>query len=93
MSGGYFNYRQNHIEDIAHMVNELIANNDEEYGYGYSGETITKFKTAIYILSQAAIMAQRIDWLVSGDDGEETFHQRWDEDLTNLLGEGLEEHA
>jgi len=93
MSGGYFNYKQNDIFEIAHMVNELIENNDDEYGYGYSGETITKFKIAFDILCQAGIMAQRIDCLVSGDDGEETFHQRWDEDLTNLLGEGLEEHA
>jgi hypothetical protein len=26
-------------------------------------------------------MAQRVDWLISGDDGEESFHQRWKEEL------------
>jgi Holliday junction resolvase RusA-like endonuclease len=107
MSGGHFEYKQYDIFEIAREIERLIKFNDSdqvnEYGdrisrisREYSGETITKFKIAIDILSQAAIMAQRIDWLVSGDDGEETFHQRWDEDLTNLLdllGEGLEEHA
>jgi hypothetical protein len=104
MSGGHFDYKQYDIFEIAREIERLIKFNDsdqvneygERIGRDFSGETITKFKTAIDILSQAAIMAQRIDWLVSGEDGEETFHQRWDEDLTNLLdllGEGLEEHA
>ena len=26
----------------------------------------------------------RIDWLVSGDDGEDTFHARWKEDMAAL---------
>jgi hypothetical protein len=34
-------------------------------------------------LNQALIYAQRIDWLVSGDDGEDTFHARLAEDLKN----------
>jgi hypothetical protein len=101
MSGGHFEYKQYDISGISREIERLIKNNNsvKTDGYGrkvgreYSDETIQKFKTAVDILSQAAIMAQRIDWLVSGDDGEETFHQRWDEDLTNLLGEGLEEHA
>ena len=104
MSGGHFEYKQYDIFEIAREIERLIKFNDSdqvnEYGdrisiisRDFSDETIEKFKTAVDILSQAAIMAQRIDWLVSGDDGEETFHQRWDEDLTNLLGEGLEEHA
>ena len=33
----------------------------------------------------AAIYAQRIDWLVSGDDGEETFHQRLAEELRSEI--------
>jgi hypothetical protein len=101
MSGGHFDYKQYDIFEIAREIERLIKNNNSdqtnEYGTvairSYSDGTIQKFRTAVDILSQAAIMAQRIDWLVSGDDGEETFHQRWDEDLTNLLGEGLEEHA
>jgi hypothetical protein len=92
MSGGHFEYKQYDIFEIAREIERLIKNNNSdqtnEYGTvasrGYSDATIQKFRTAVDILSQAAIMAQRIDWLVCGDDGEETFHQRWDEDLTQL---------
>ena len=36
-----------------------------------------RFKIASHTLKKAATMAQRIDWLVSGDDGEDTFLKRW----------------
>jgi hypothetical protein len=92
MSGGHFDYAQYRIEDIARGIEELIASNDDESlnewgdrrGHGYSPETIEKFKLAVDTLRIAATMAQRIDWLVSGDDGEESFHRRWDEELEKL---------
>jgi len=36
------------------------------------------------ILRQAHVYAQRIDWLVSGDDGEDSFHRRLKHDLEKL---------
>lgn len=88
MSGGHFDYQQYRINDIATMIDELIASNDDkslndfgyERGLGYSAETISKFKEASDTLKRAANMAQRIDWLVSGDDGEDSFHRRWEEE-------------
>lgn len=87
-------YQQYRIDDIVREIEDLIETNNvaNEYGYSrnYSEETITKFKEALTPLRRGAIMAQRIDWLVSGDDGENTFHKRWDEELNKLmLGEGL----
>jgi hypothetical protein len=35
-------------------------------------------------LKIAQVYAQRVDWLVSGDDGEESFITRLDEDLNKL---------
>jgi hypothetical protein len=88
MSGGHFDYKQYHIDDIVSKIEYLIKTNDYTDGWGYkraySEETITKFKEALTTLRRGAIMAQRIDWLVSGDDGEESFHQRWEEEL-NLI--------
>lgn len=94
MSGGHFEYQQYRIDDIAREIEELIENNNvaDRYGYSrdYSEETLAKFKEALITLRRGAIMAQRIDWLVSGDDGEERFHERWEEELKQLmLGEGL----
>ena len=52
--------------------------------YEYSKETIKEFKKGLSILRKAYIYAQRIDWLLSGDDGEESFHERLKEELDNL---------
>ena len=38
----------------------------------------------LFLLKKATIYAQRIDWLVSGDDGEESFLSRLKEDLEQL---------
>lgn len=51
--------------------------------YKFNEETISEFKTAISLLRKAAIYITRIDYLFSGDDGEETFHKRLKEDLKN----------
>lgn len=77
MSGGHFDYSQYRLEDIASEIDRYIKNNE----YGYSLETLNEFKVAARKLREAAIYAQRIDWLLSGDDGEDTFHQRLIEDL------------
>jgi len=79
MSGGHFDYQQYRLNEIARSIEELIAENNRRPRY--SDETIAKFEQAVIMLEEAAIMAQRIDWLVSGDDDEESFHERWDEDL------------
>ena len=83
VSGGHFNYQQYRLEDIATTIDELIGTNDDarlEHGYpkgaGYSAKTIARFKEAAHTLRRARDMAQRVDWLVSGDDGEESFHDR-----------------
>ncbi len=48
--------------------------------YDYSDETLAKFVEARDALIKASKMVQRVDWLVSGDDGEEAFHRRWTEE-------------
>ena len=52
--------------------------------YEYSKETIKELKKGLAILRKAYIYAQRIDWLLSGDDGEESFQKRLKEELDNL---------
>ncbi len=57
---------------------------EDLYHHKYPDEVIAKFKDAVNILRIAQVYAQRIDWLLSGDDGEETFLERLDEDLDEL---------
>jgi hypothetical protein len=52
--------------------------------YKYPDEVIEEFKNAVKHLRVAEIYAQRVDWLLSGDDGEESFLRRLEEDLTKL---------
>ena len=89
MSGGHFDYAQYRINDIAADIDELIARNDDveldEYGEpngrALSPKTIERFREAAHELRRAAEMAQRVDWLISGDDGEDSFHRRWNESV------------
>lgn len=92
MSGGYFDYSQYKITLIADEVEQLIIDNDNDEmdewgstkGNHFTPETIEEFKKALRLLRQAQAYAQRIDWLVSGDDGEDSFHTRLKSDLDKL---------
>ncbi len=92
MSGGHFNYDQYKISQIADEIEHLIETNNLEetdhygsrIGYFFPQKIIVKFKEALKTLRIAEVMTQRIDWLVSGDDGEESFLQRWDEELSKI---------
>jgi hypothetical protein len=54
---------------------------EEKFYYKYSDEVINEFKIGVKKLKEAYIYAQRIDWLLSGDDGEETFLTRLKKEL------------
>lgn len=50
----------------------------------FSKETLAELRKAVHIFKQAEIYAMRIDWLLSGDDGEESFHERLKEELGKI---------
>jgi hypothetical protein len=92
MSGGYLDdYGYFRLHETIEAIEDLIAKNDVEQmnDWGekiepYSKETIGRFKEAIRALKRAYVYAQRIDWLVSGDDDEKMFHERLPEDLAKI---------
>ena len=92
MSGGHFNYKQYDIGHIADEVEQIIIDNDsteedqwgDSKGWHFSPEIIDEFKKGLKILRQAQAYAQRIDWLVSGDDGLDSFLKRLQHDLKQL---------
>jgi hypothetical protein len=57
---------------------------EDLFHYKYPDEVIEKMKEGIEVLKRAQIYAQRIDWLLSGDDGEESFLRRLEEELNEL---------
>jgi len=92
MSGGHFEYEQYKIQYIVDSIQTLIDNNDsqeitawgDKIGRGYPPEVIAEFERAIHALHVARVYACRVDWLVSGDDGEESFFSRLKSDLKGL---------
>jgi len=81
MSGGHFDYRcfaiSNFAEELQH---EIDINNDktkDEYGdnvgEGLSAYTLERVVKAQKIIETAGKLAREIEWLYSGDYGEESF--------------------
>ena len=92
MSGGRFDHRQYILMDIAEEIQHVIDTNDDasinewgdRRGRGYSPEVIAKLHEAVQALKVAYVYAQRADWLLSDDDGEESFLERLEEELSGM---------
>lgn len=95
MSGGHFDYKQYEISRIADEIEQLIEINgkkregkveswEELHHYEYPPKVIQKFREAVLHLRVAQAYAHRVDWLVSGDDGEESFLRRLNDDLAKI---------
>ena len=100
MSGGHFDYSQYRIDEIIDGVEDIIEKNrkpreeptsswESEFYYDYPDDIIEEFKKGLRYLKMAKIYAQRIDWLVSGDDGDNSFRIRLYEDLKKLKEDEL----
>ena len=76
------------IEDNNHESLDYDKNGElypwAKYYYYFDDETIEKFKEGYWKLREAQVFAQRIDWLLSGDDGEDSFRKRLKEDIEEL---------
>lgn len=72
------------VKSYTYEEYEPDENGEIPYYPDYTPETIQEFKNGIDILKKASVYAQRIDWLISGDDGEDTFHKRLKQDLGKL---------
>jgi hypothetical protein len=80
MSGGHFNsnsYIYYRVYEFADELENEIQNNDKPDDYGYApnyGKEVTEFlKTKIEEIRRLAKLMKEIDYLYSGDHGEDTF--------------------
>ena len=89
MSGGHFDYIQYRIEEVAEEIAAIIDENDntdrddfgDDIGHHYPAEVIKHFKEAAHTVKMAGMMIHRIDWLLSGDSGEDSFLSRWADEV------------
>lgn len=95
MSGGYFEYQQYHIQDIIEKLEETkvkIENDEEYHQYDRKEELLQEISNGIDYLSLAQIYTQRLDWLFSGDDGEDSFFERLEEEFDKFWEKELGEN-
>jgi hypothetical protein len=89
MSGGHFDYVQYKLEDIADEIERIVQENDsnevnewgDRIGKNYKEETLYEFMIGVTFILAAATYIRRIDYLLSGDDGEDSFHARLSKDM------------
>ena len=70
MSGGAFNHAYAHIKYLAADLEEEIQSNDSNF----SDKTLAVFTSMVDRFYKDAQLARAAEWLVSGDDSEDTFH-------------------
>jgi hypothetical protein len=91
MSGGHFDYGCFRISQFAYeLKHEIEINGDEakdefgdNIGYGFGKETMARLMTAQQIIETAGKLAREIEWLYSGDHGEESFNRLVDKILAS----------
>ena len=81
MSGGIWNYEQYSVQIAIEDLEQLPSNELEEL----DAITQSNYFALIAELKKCHIHMQRLDWLLSGDDGQETYHKKLAEDLAKLL--------
>lgn len=84
MSGGHFDYVQYKFQDVADQLDTCLdrcADPDDAFYHNLSQET----RDVIIALSRSvrvnSLILNRVDWLLSGDDSEQSFREYLIEDL------------
>lgn len=72
--------------DLDDSEKEYIRNNKHTIPNRceYKEEVVEKMKEGLSVIRKAYVYAKRIDYLLSGDDGEESFLRRLENDLKTL---------
>ena len=92
MSGGHFDYDCFRISEFAENLKHEIDVNDDKTedkfgdrrGYHFNINTLNRLTVAHRIIEKAGKLAKEIEWLYSGDHGEDSFNGLVD----GILGEG-----
>jgi hypothetical protein len=89
MSGGFFEYRDSYLEDIAKVLRLEIAKCRQRPDWTDDWSTssdafIEEMSKAYNLLIEAHVRLHRLDWVLSGDDGEDTYFHKLPGDLAAL---------
>jgi len=84
MAGGFFGYRQWFINDFIESLEEAISDKKDS---DLSPDTMINLNVGLRLLEITQVYMHRIDWYLSGDDGEEAFDKGLHDDLIKLSEE------
>ena len=89
MSGGTFSHMQHNIRDIYETIEYHIELQGKEAMWGFKHptfepEVLKRLQDAIECLKKAYVYAHRVDLFIAGDDGDESFILRLNEELNEL---------
>jgi len=92
MSGGHFDYGCFRISQFADELQHEIDINDDETkdefggtrGQCFSPYTMERIRAAHKIIETAGKLAREIEWLYSGDHGEESYRELTDKILGGI---------
>jgi hypothetical protein len=76
MSGEYNN--------LGYSLKEFIEYTESNLD-GFSEDILTEIEVGLRFIKMAKVYVRRIDYLLAGDDGEESFKCRLAEDLVEVL--------
>ena len=80
MSGGHFEYKYSEIAYLGSRLEEDLVDNSE----GFDTEVIERLRKLVKLLKVASELSRHAEWLYSGDYGEATFIETFDESIKKL---------
>ena len=80
MSGGSLDYFYSNFEEPLGTISKEIKWGKNKW----APETLLEFQNAVKYLKIAQVYSLRVEWLLSGDDGEDSFIERLKEELAEL---------
>lgn len=80
MSGGCYDYKCHHINDLANRLNDdLVSEKWKEYDREHIEETELALLMALDVIKRAAALGHAVEWLMGGDYGNKTFLKEFKE--------------
>jgi hypothetical protein len=94
MSGGHFDYISFKFDEFSTNLKMEIDTNgipdgDGDVIYDYSPEVITRLELLVTLTDLVSTLSHSVEWLYSGDIGEDTFTARYDKATQACTNEQL----
>ena len=92
MSGGAFEYKERQIRellDMLHISMDVFVSECKNAGEKLHEDVVYEYVQAATILQKAYIYLNRLDYLFSGDDDQESFLRRLKDDLKEEMVEDV----